>query len=143
MRKLVLRQTDDFSLDTMYYAAISIADVAKAEKLYKVYQAGGVPKDFWRQAFLAMHFGENALISAIVNQLQMPFGAYVIERCDEDCIEVAPWMFSSKFDREAFVKGLFSENVTEEYIRSQQRMFELTAAFLYWLDRYGNPKEQK
>ncbi len=136
MRRLILTDTSETTLEQMYYAAICIADPDRAEKLYRVYREKNVQPNFWREAYSNIQYSENALISAIVNQLGMPFGAYVIERCDSQCIELAPWMYSSKFDREEFERGLFADDATEEYVRSQVRTLELTAAFLYWLDGY-------
>lgn len=142
MKHLVLSAQQGDPLESMYYAAISIADPRRAERLYKVYRENKTAETYWRDAFLSENYGDTALISAVVNQLGMPFGAYVLERCDSECIELAPWMYSSKFDREDFMNKIFADDVTEEQLRAQMRSLEVIASFVYWLTDYEEKKKK-
>lgn len=136
MRKLVLREEDGKLFENIYYLAMSIASPKLASALYD----RRPPKDdplnrYWQNAFNGIGGTENVLVSAIVNTLDMPFGAYVLIDRAPDRLTITPWLLSGKVDARQIENDVMADDVNCDTLLTYARRFALTADFLAWLDK--------
>lgn len=131
---LVLRN-DGYSFEKLYYQAICLGEIHKAETLYARYSKENTPT-FWRDAFRLSGLQETVLMSAIINSLNMPFGSYVFTRLDDEVIEISPWLYAEEASKRALIEALNEETADAESLRAFARTMNLTADFLSWLKEY-------
>lgn len=136
---LVLKN-DGYSFEKLYYQAIGLGEIHKAETLYARYIKENTPT-FWRDAFRLSGLQETVLMSAIINSLDMPFGSYVFTRLDDEVIEIAPWLYADESIKKGLIEALNDETADAEALRSFARTMHLTADFLTWLKQYTEKAE--
>lgn len=139
MRSLVLEEGDGRLFERVYNLAVKLADPPKAKALQA--ECGGVPR-FWQDAFNAMGGDDKVLTSAILQVLQVPFGAYVLTCRRPDKLEITPWLLSDAKRLQETVEKAGREDIDAQTLYSVSRSFSLTADFLTWLQRFSNSSKR-
>lgn len=133
---LILRNGKNISFESLYQRAISLVDGDAALQLIKAQKRPGASPRFWQETYQKGGYQKLSLMSAIIFELDMPFGAYVIVRQEADLIEVVPWLFSSNVDRMAVADEVFSGETSSDEFRSYARTLTLMADYLDWLEGF-------
>ncbi len=140
MKTTLVLKNDGSNFEHMYYQAICLGELEKAERLYAQYRKTP-SKFFWRDAFRAQEMQETTLMSAIINLFSMPFGSYVFKRLDDDIIEIEPWLYADAGSKQALIDALRSETADAQTLHAYARTLHLTADFLSWLEAYEKTAE--
>ena len=134
MNGLILRRgQDDF--ERLFYLAICLGDTDIAARHYQEYLTSPSPH-FWQDLCAKENVSDKIVMSAVINHLDMPFGAYAFARYEEELMEIVPLLYSEKFDGELMVSELFSKETRAQTLRTYALLIGQTADFIEWLDRY-------
>lgn len=135
---LILENGKNINFESLYQRAISLVDGDAALEMIRSQKRKGASPRFWQTTYLKGGYQELSLMSAIIFELDMPFGAYVIVRQEQDLIEVVPWLFSSNVDRSQVAAEVFRGEASSDEIRSYARTLTLTADYLDWLEDFNS-----
>lgn len=140
---LILKNGQNINFEELYQRAIALVDGDAALQLIRSHKRAGASPRFWQQTYLKGGYQDLSLMSAIIFELDMPFGAYVIIRQEEDLIEVVPWLFSTNVDRSTVVDEVFTGSASSDEFRSFARTLTLTADYLDWLEGFYSKHGEK
>lgn len=140
MNCLVLKRGED-DFERLFYLAVCLGDSEIAARHYQEYLNAPTPH-FWQEVCAKENVSDKIIMSAIINHLNMPFGAYAFARYEEELIEVVPLLYSEKFDGELMETELFSKETRAETLRTYAILITQTADFIEWLNRF-NKKRHK
>lgn len=139
---LVLINGKNINFESLFQRAISLVDGDAALEMIRQQKRAGASPRFWQETYLKGGYQELSLMSAIIFELDMPFGAYVIVRQEQDLIEVVPWLFSSNINRMDVARDIFSGDITSDEFRSYSRTLSLTADYIDWLETFYDKNGQ-
>lgn len=140
---LILRDKQNgINFERMYYQAICLGELEQAERLYAAYQKEPV-NGFWHDAYQALGLPETILMSAIINQLNMPFCSYVFRRIEDNEMEIVPWLYGNNDSKQVLIDAVREDNASINALNTCSRTLLLTAHFLEWLNDYQKTTEKE
>lgn len=141
MTSLILRDGVNCSFEKLFHRAISLADAERSMQMTQATRRKKPAPRYWQDAYRSGNYPEITLLSAIMFEFDMPFGAYVLTQNTDEVLEIIPWLYSSKMSREAFVLSIFEAEAEPDDLRSHARTLSLTADFIEWVTEFNNKRK--